>query len=77
MVLVIYNETEGFRRRLVILFKCVIASPGPVNPVSHPHQIMHTPSTRKRRGEIKGNREGEKTNNAYKCKMFWKMFVSL
>lgn len=62
-------KTEGFIRRLIIFIQgCYGFTQVPVNPVSHPHQIMHTHALKKKK---------EKT---YKCKMFisfWRILNNL
>lgn len=50
------------------LFKCVMASLRPCNPVSHPHQIMHTNAPKKKR---------KKENIQMLCKMFISLWTIL
>ena len=66
-----YKQTGGdLEGGSSFLFKCVMASPRLWNPVSHPHQIMHThaPKTRKKKTE---------KNKSYKCKMFISLWTFL
>lgn len=54
---------RGFRKEAHQFYSSVLwLHPGPVNPVSHPHQIMHTHAPKQRKKE--------KKRTTYKCKMF-------
>lgn len=68
------EKTKVFQKEAHHFYSSVLwLHPGHVNPVSHPHQIMHTHAPEKK-NKKKGKEERKKT---YKCKILCKIFISL